>query len=230
MELTVFDTSHQLATRAARCIAEVAAEAATGRRVSIGLAGGSTPEETYRLLAHERPTWSGVDLWLSDERWVAPDSPESNGRMAIDALGGSIPLHRPRWSEFLTAPDSAVHYEALLRQLHRERHPDLVLLGMGPDGHTASLFPDTLALDIEHRLYVANWIDKLDTWRLTATFDLILLAKKVLILAAGESKAAIVKQVVEGPPGVYPVQRVLEGASDVQLFVDRAAASQLSAP
>lgn len=229
MQPTIFDTPGELASAAAQLMAEVAAQATTGRRVSIGLAGGSTPEETYRVLAHRRPSWAGVDLWLGDERWVAHDSPESNGRMALAALGEGIPLHRPRWSEFLTAPDSAAHYEALLRRLHGDRPPDLVLLGMGADGHTASLFPDTDALHAENRLFVANWVDSLDVWRLTATFDLIAAARTVLILTAGESKAATLQAVLEGPEGVYPIQRVIAGGNDVRLFIDRAAASRLSA-
>lgn len=228
MELTVYSDADELADQAARAVAAVAAEAMTGRRISIGLAGGSTPALTYQRLAHDRSGWEGVEWWLSDERWVAPDHPDSNGRMVEEILGTSARLHRPRYSEFLTAADSAAHYEASLRHLHAAAPPDLVLLGMGSDGHTASLFPNTHALDVTGRHYVSNWVEALGVWRLTATFDLIAAARQVLVLVAGDSKAEPLARALEDPECDYPIRTVFERSANLRLLIDRAAAVSLS--
>jgi 6-phosphogluconolactonase len=228
VEMTVFSDVEELADHAARAVAAVAAEALTGRRVSIGLAGGSTPAATYQRLAHDRSGWEGVELWLSDERWVPPQHADSNGRMVEEILGPTARLHRPRYSEFLTAADSAAHYEAALRRLHAATPPDLILLGMGTDGHTASLFPDTHALDVSGRHYVANWVEALGVWRLTATFDLIASARQVLVLVAGAAKAEPLARAIEDPECRFPIRSVFERSDNLQLLVDREAASELA--
>ena len=224
----MFPDAEELADQAARAVAAVAAETMTGRRVSIGLAGGSTPASTYQRLAHDRAGWEGVELWLSDERWVPPHHLDSNGRMVEEILGPTARIHRPRYSEFLTAADSAAHYEALLRRLHAATPPDLILLGMGTDGHTASLFPDTHALEVTGRHYVANWVEALDTWRLTATFDLIASARHVLVLVAGASKAEPLARAIEDPECHHPIRTVFDMADNLHLFIDQDAASALS--
>ena len=199
-------------------------------RFSLGLAGGSTPGAAYRLLRDSTLDWGRIDLWLSDERWVPWDDEQSNGRMALESLGGGVNLHRPRWSDLLGPAGSAAHYEAELRLLHGNAVPDLVLLGMGPDGHTASLFPNTDAIteSDDSRWYVANHVPQLDTWRLTATPWLLQHSKSVMVLVAGEGKAETLAEVLEGPDGVHPIQLLRHASGSVTFFVDEAAAGALS--
>lgn len=203
---------------------------APGPRVTLGLAGGSTPQAAYRMLAFEPVGWERVDLWLSDERWVPWDDDRSNGRMAEEALARHVPatLHRPPWWEDLAPPDSAAHYEAVLRHLLSDGSGDLVMLGMGEDGHTASLFPDTAALSEQWRWYVANWVPALEAWRLTATPRLLRTARSVAVMVAGQSKAATLAAALEGPDGLLPIQVLRRAAGTVTWLVDEAAAAGLS--
>ena len=200
-----------------------------GTRFSLGLAGGSTPQAAYRLLRNSTLNWEDIDVWLSDERWVPWDSETSNGRMALESLGDGPALHRPRWSTSLRPEWSAAHYEAELRLLHGDTLPDLVLLGMGADGHTASLFPGTEALVTpdDTRWYVANHVPQLDTWRLTATPWLLQHSTSVLVLVSGEDKAATLAEVVEGPDGMYPTQLLRHAIGSVTFVVDEAAGGRL---
>jgi 6-phosphogluconolactonase len=148
--------------------------------------------------------------------------------MVEEILGPTARIHRPRYSEFLTAADSAAHYEALLRRLHAAAPPDLILLGMGTDGHTASLFPDTYALGVTGRHFVANWVETLGAWRLTATFELLASARQVLVLVTGPSKAAPLARVLEDPDCRFPIKTVFDMADNLHLLVDQDAASALS--
>ncbi|MEX0757071.1 MAG: 6-phosphogluconolactonase [Acidimicrobiia bacterium] len=198
---------------------------------TLGLAGGSTPADTYDELHNIDLDWSQVSLWLSDERWVAPDDPESNGRMALDHLPAAAAnrLIRPRYSDYLTPADSAVHYDAALRRIHGDDRPDLVLLGMGTDGHTASLFPGTDALEAEpHRWFVANHVPALDTWRLTVTPSLLRSARRVVVLVSGTAKAQVLAEVLDGPDGVYPIQILRHAEGEVTVICDAEAAAVLS--
>ncbi|MGF1665591.1 MAG: 6-phosphogluconolactonase [Acidimicrobiia bacterium] len=218
-------------------LAEAAAAAITatiakteGARVSVGLAGGSTPKDTYGRLVNHPVPWERVDLWLSDERWVAHDDTDSNGLMAHEALVSRVPaaFHRPRWSSYLTAADSAAFYEAELRRIMPDGVADLVLLGMGTDGHTASLFPGTTGLDEHDRWFIANAVPQLDTWRLTATATMIQRARTVIVLTAGSSKAEVLAEVLEGPDGVHPIQLLRHAVGEVLWMVDDAAAAGLT--
>jgi 6-phosphogluconolactonase len=215
--------------------------AARGRFV-VALSGGSTPRAMHARLASEtlrrKLDWSRVEIFWSDERAVGPDDPQSNYRMARETLLDPLRIdagqvHRMRGE----APDldaAAREYEDTVLRVagagSREAVPafDLVLLGMGSDGHTASLFPGTAALNATGRLVVANDVPQLSTHRLTFTFDLILAARAVWILVAGVEKAGILQSVRQGPLAAdrYPVQRLL-GAPPVRWLVDRAAASRL---
>lgn len=199
--------------------------------MTLGLAGGSTPADTYRELGGHQVDWPNVRLWLSDERWVPHDHADSNGGMALELLPAEANrrLVRPRYSEFLQPEDSAAHYEAELRLIHDGRDPDMVLLGMGTDGHTASLFPGTTALDAPvDRWFVANHVPQLDTWRLTATPSLLQRATAVVVLVAGSDKADVLREVLEGPDGAYPIQLLREAEGDVTVVCDEAAAARLS--
>lgn len=200
-------------------------------RASLGLAGGSSPKATYHQLRWESLNWAMIDLWLSDERWVPPDHEDSNGRMAIDAFIAEVgaTLHRPRWSPRLTPADSAAFYEAELRSIIPTGSADVVLLGMGDDGHTASLFPSTDALSERTRWFVENEVPQLDTWRLTTTSGFLRAAANVVVIVAGESKSSVLREVLEGAPNMYPIQLLREATGTVWWLLDNDAASELAA-
>ncbi|HEY7470665.1 MAG TPA: 6-phosphogluconolactonase [Acidimicrobiia bacterium] len=225
MELLVHDSPETVAEAVADRIAGLIAEA--DDRFSLGLSGGTTPEDTYRALWARAPRWDRVDAWLSDERWVPPDHERSNGALVARALfdDADVSFDRPRWSEFLTPADSAAHYEARLRHIHRESGPDLVLLGMGEDGHTASLFPGTPALQVQDRWYVANPVPQLGEQRLTATFPLLWGARLLMVLVVGVGKAQAVRSSFEK---ATPAGLLGEGGAEVEWHVDRDAASLIA--
>jgi 6-phosphogluconolactonase len=229
MRLVVHSDAESLARDAAIFVTGLL-EQATGPRASLGLAGGSTPKATYEQLRWQPVDWEAVDLWLSDERWVPPDDPESNGRMAASALTDHVDARmvRPRWSEYLTARDSAAFYEAELRRIIPGGRSDVILLGMGTDGHTASLFPDTEALREMTRWFVANEVPQVESWRLTATAPMIWRARTVVVLTAGEAKAAMVAEAFEGEDGTIPIQLLRRAEGDVVWLVDEAAARDLT--
>jgi len=226
MELVVYDTPEEAAIGAAERIADLLAD--SSGRFSLGLAGGSTPAATYEALRDRGHGWDRVDAWLSDERWVPHDDERSNGRMAAETLMDHVDarFHRPRWSEHIDAAGSAVHYEATIRSIHDDGRPDLILLGMGADGHTASLFPGSEALDETSRLFVANTIPESGEVRLTATYPLLWSAHRLLVMVTGEAKAPALAEAFAG--GSVPIARIGEGEAEVEWHADRAAASQHS--
>lgn len=226
MRIDVRSDPAAVAETAAELIRE---ELAVPGPATLGLAGGSTPEATYDLLARRDVDWEQTTLWLGDERWVPPDDPESNTRMAREHLGEEA-------ADRLLAPDyargdpqrAAAEYEAELLTLFANAggRPDTVLLGMGPDGHTASLFPDTEALEVEDRLYVAHYVPKLDSWRLSATISLLASARHLVYLVTGEAKADVVAEILDDA-APYPARLVAERAPEVTWILDEAAASSL---
>jgi 6-phosphogluconolactonase len=224
MELLVHETPEAVAEAASRRVAELVSSATD--RFSFGIAGGSTAEPTYKALRGRASGWEKVDAWMSDERWVPPDHERSNGRMAATALLDHVDaaFHRPRWSEFMMPEDAAAHYEAQLRSIHGDGPPDLVMLGVGEDGHTASLFPDTPALDERNRWFVANHVPQLDEDRLTATFPLLWGAKLLMVVVVGIDKAVAVKASFEKGT---PAGLLGEGDAVVEWYVDQDAASLL---
>ena len=216
------DTPEDLSIAAADLLADVLGETPT----TFGLAGGSTPVATYRILRERRLDWGQITCWLPDERWVPPEDPESNALMARRELTDptGAPLIAP--DTMLTDPEqSAVAYERLLGSEFGDG-PDLVLLGMGSDGHTASLFPGTDALGASEPGYVATWVDALGTWRLTATAPLLHAATRIVFLVSGEAKAPVLRSVlVDEEP--LPAQVVAAGAKDVTWLLDGEAAALL---
>ena len=223
----VFQDPTDLARGAAELIAKTLQEA-PGPRVSLGLAGGTSPAATYRNIRGLRCHWDRVDVWLADERWVPHTHEDSNGRMAEEALFNHVnaTFHRPRWAPWLEPDESAAHYEAILRSIHPASHPpDLILLGLGDDGHTASLFPDTAALTAERRWFVANFVTTLDTWRLTATIPMLRNARDVFFMVEGESKAERIAEIMDGVP--HPATMVNQSAARVTWLLDEAAARLL---
>lgn len=225
MELIVHDNAGAVAAAVADRIAGLVAE--SGGRFSLGLSGGSTPIPAYRLLATRELDWEKVDLWVSDERWVPPDHERSNGKMAADVLAGPAGtwLYRPPWSENQEPDSAAAEYDATIRNLHESRRPDIVHLGVGGDGHTASLFPNTTALDEWSRWIVANWVPTQHEFRITATFPLLWSAGLLLVQAEGDGKAAAVR---DSFAGLTPAGRLGEGEALVEWHVDRAAAAMIS--
>jgi 6-phosphogluconolactonase len=224
MEVLVHDTPAEVAESAARRVAELIADSSD--RFTLGLAGGSTPKATYKELRGHGTEWDRVDAWLSDERWVPPDHERSNGHMAAEALLDHVDavFHRPRWSELLEPEDTAAHYEATLRSIHGSHPPDLVMLGVGEDGHTASLFPGTEALGETGRWFVANHVPAMGETRLTATYGMLWRARLLLVLAVGQAKATAVKASFDG---TTPAGRLGDGEAEVEWHLDRESASLL---
>lgn len=176
-------------------------------RFSLALAGGSTPKLLYERLAAEpyrdQIDWTKVHVYFGDERCVPPDHAESNYRMAREALLSVVPIpldNVNRMRGELEPEAAAREYGLLLKEHFGDAGCDVVLLGMGDDGHTASLFPDTAALrETEHRC-VANFVPKLDTWRITMTAPFINRAWQVMVLVTGAGKAERLRQVLEEKP------------------------------
>lgn len=207
---------------------------------AVALSGGSTPRALFELLAvpenAQHIGWSKVHVFWGDERTVPPDHPDSNYRMAKEALLDFVALPASnvhRISGELEPVRAAAEYEQTLRSFFAKRAGktrfDLILLGMGDDGHTASLFPDTEALNETERLVVANHVPKLDTWRITLTAPIINDAAHVAFLVAGAGKAAVLKRVLQGPrqPHKLPSQLIQPVDGELVWLLDKAAASEL---
>ena len=216
MNLRVFDNTADLTQAAARTILP---RVRPGE--SIALSGGSTPKPLYELLADSLP--QDVTWVLVDERYVPHDDPQSNAAMIERTLfARGIPS---RWLRFDTSLNDPV---ATARKFEDEWTAlgidtlDLVLLGCGDDGHTASLFPGTPVLDVEDRIAAEVFVPRLDQWRVTITMPVIRAAKLRIVLAAGASKAPILRDVQQGVP--HPVALATGGDIESWWFVDRAAA------
>jgi 6-phosphogluconolactonase len=236
-----------LARHAAQYFVELVGEAVAGRgRARIAISGGSTPRATFQLLADQnqpwrsRMPWDKLDLFWVDERCVPPDHPDSNYRMTREALLDHVPL-RPeqihRIEGELEPEVAAARYESLLRdsfRLEGAESPrfDLIALGMGPDGHTASLFPCTAALHEMSRLVTANFVpQQKDSWRITLTWPVINQARSAFFLIGGADKAKLVQEVFTGArdPERLPSQLIWPSTGILTLILDRAAAALLPA-
>jgi 6-phosphogluconolactonase len=236
------DDAKSVAAKAADIFTGLVGEAAAeGRPFRVALSGGSTPRLLYRLLASEdyraRVAWERVGFFFGDERWVPHTDSDSNFKLANDYLFQPLSIDESRVFPMPTEgkpPEAAEQYEAVLRRvfaLASREMPrfDLIFLGMGDDGHTASLFPHTAALREYGKLVAANYVEKLNTWRITLTAPVLNAARHVLFMVAGESKAPALKQVLEGEydPEEYPSQLLREASGHVTWLVDRAAAAHL---
>jgi len=244
IEIRRLTTPQDLFQAAAEEIVRAADAAVAQRgRFTIALSGGSTPRNLYTLLATNARTslpWTQMFFFWSDERHVLPTDAESNYRMAEEAMLSKIPVLAGNVFRVPTEnPDAAAAaeaYEQTLREffaLEPGAFPrfDLILLGMGPDGHTASLFPETAALQEKSRLVVANWVEKLRTSRITFTLPLLNAARCVAFLVSGADKAPVLREVLEGSAvgEKYPSKLVRPSDGKLIWFVDRAAGSELSA-
>lgn len=231
-DLRTFPDYGSMAQAAAEFIEAVAVCAITERGIFHWvLAGGSTPIGVYQSLAEkpirDRIAWEKVHLWWGDERIVPPTHADSNFRMAEENLirHVSIPsknIHRMLGE--LTVEEAARVYEKELKDHFGEKLPrfDLILLGMGEDGHTASLFPGTKAVEERERWAVENYVDRLLAWRITLTLPVIHSSRQVLILVSGENKVAILRQIWTEEDETrerLPIERVEEGEARVVWMV-----------
>jgi 6-phosphogluconolactonase len=233
-EIKVLPDAAEIAYQAAeRIVAAANRAAAEGRRFSLALAGGSTPKALYELLAtnpyKSRVDWPGVEVFFGDERTVPPDHPDSNYRMAREALLSKVPIPGDnvyRMAGEIDPDEAAKRYGEMLKEKFGDGGLDMVLLGMGDDGHTASLFPDTEALNETKHRAVANFVPKLNTWRITLSAPFINRARDVLFLVGGAGKAQRLKEVLEGPPDPrrLPVQLIKPTEGRVTWLVDAPAA------
>ena len=241
-DVVVLPDAGALAVEAAGRFADIARDQIALRgRLTVALSGGSTPRALFRLLA--RPPlsgdidWARVHVFWGDERTVPPDDDQSNYRMGREELLVHVPvpveqIHRIQAEN---RPDeAAASYEQVLREvfgLAVGEPPDfgLMLLGIGADGHTASLFPGTRALEETDRLVVENVVPQLDTTRITVTAPVITEAANILVLVAGADKADAVQRALEAPydPDQTPSQIIRTAVGRVTWLLDEAAASRL---
>ncbi len=241
--IRAFADGEALSTAAAGEFIRCGSEAIAARgRFTVALSGGSTPKRLYQLLTAEpfrsQLDWDRVEIFWGDERCVPPDHADSNYRMAREAMLVHLPIpieHIHRIEAERSDHDAAARdYQAVLARVFGVRaggEPpvfDMVLLGMGPDGHTASLFPQTKALDETTRWVVANFVPKFDGDRLTLTRAILNRAREVLFLVAGADKAERLAEVLNGPadPKRLPAQSI-QPAGQLVWFVERAAAARL---
>jgi len=243
MSIEILPDAEALALRAADVVALAAQAAAAARgRFAVALSGGETPRALYRDLARQqfsqKVPWRRTHVYWGDERCVPPDDPASNYGMAWDALLKHVPLAVGNVHRMLGEDDpgaAARAYDDELSALARLERPasdvpvfDLVLLGLGRDGHTASLFPHSPALDEEDRLCVATEAPD-GSARLTVTWPVINSARRVVVLVNGAEKAGMVAEVFEGfrLPKAVPAQAVAPVKGQLLWLVDAAAASEL---
>lgn len=203
-------------------------------KCSFVLAGGSTPEGVYETLAsgayRERIDWSKVHLFWGDERCVLPDHPGSNYRMANEALIDHIAIPQENVHRIPAEKEPAIaanEYESSLRKFYGDKADfptfDIVLLGIGEDGHTASLFPGTSALEENRRWVTEVYVSKLDVYRITMTLPVINNGKNIIFLVAGAPKADIVKHVYNRTDATYPAMQVEPVDGKLVYFLDKAA-------
>ncbi len=244
VEYRVSPTSSEVAQAAAEMFTRAAVNATAARsKARIAISGGSTPKAMFTLLADpgqaflHRIPWNSLDLFWVDERCVPPEDAESNFRMTDEAMLSKVPLPAAqvhRMEGELEPEVAASRYESVIRdtfKLEGAETPafDLVLLGMGDDGHTASLFPHTAALDEMSRLAVANHVPQKETWRITLTWPVINQGCEVAFLIEGSAKARILQDVLLGPydPETKPSQLIHPASGKLLFLLDGAAAAQL---
>ena len=244
-EIRILEDGAAIAKRAAQEFVQAATLAVREKgSFNAVLAGGSTPKALYGLLVND-PTlrsqvpWDKIHLFFGDERHVAPDHPDSNFRMATETLISKSPVKPEQVTrikgEYPDADRAALEYEKALREyfkLKNGEYPrfDLVLAGMGNEGHTLSLFPGTKALHADGRIVVRNWVGKLYAERITLTAPAASNAARVIFMVTGADKAPALKGVLEGPfePEQLPAQLLQPKNGKLLWLVDAAAGSMLS--
>jgi 6-phosphogluconolactonase len=222
--------TEQYTERAVAFLAQRLQAREMGKPFHLFLSGGSTPKPIYRGLAEAGLDWSNVHLWLGDERYVPWDHPDSNFRMAKEALiePAGIPSEQTHPWPILASPElSGETYDREFRAVFERDGQSLHLqiLGMGDDGHTASLFPDSPALAERDAMCVPNVVSAQEKNRLTLTFPALALSKEVVFLIKGGNKANVVKEVIED--GLHPSAQV-RGQESTVFFLDQGAAARLT--
>ncbi len=244
MTIHIYPDPDALSVAFARRWIELVEQAIAARgQFHVALTGGSTPQRLYERLATaefaERVDWQQVHIYFGDERCVPPDHPDSNYRMANEALLRHVPIppakiHRMQGE----LPDARASAQSYMEILHAQvpesanglAQFDLLLLGLGPDGHIASLFPFTAALAERSQLATAVYVDKLQAWRISLTLPVINNAKQIQMLVAGESKAEIVRRALAQQPETPPLPvQMIQPAGVLEWYLDQAAAQQLPA-
>lgn len=232
----IWKNSEALSIAAAHYFVKICAEsiAATGK-FAVALSGGSTPRRLFEILATEEFSknidWKKVLLFWGDERFVPHTDADSNYKMVKDVLLSQVKIPKKNIFPVPTAgwpQDCAEAYEKTIqKELGRTAAMDLTLLGMGDDGHTASLFPDTKILEENKRLIKEVWVDAKQTWRISFTYPLINRSKEVMFLVAGANKAPVLKKVLSGKTvkNPYPVQEVKLKKGNLVWMLDEAAVS-----
>ena len=237
MEIRVAAGNADLIEQAAKLIADAAREAiARTGEFSIALSGGSTPKPVYARLATEpylsSIDWSKVSVYFGDERCVPPDSDQSNYRMANESLLSHVPIPEANIHRMHGEDDpeiAAIAYGRLLKSHFGDGGIDMILLGIGPDGHTASLFPKTTALAETHHRCVANCVPQLSTWRITMSAPFINRAAVVSFVVQGSDKADRIAQVIQGPRDeqTLPAQLIMPDPGRLIWLLDTEAAGKL---
>jgi 6-phosphogluconolactonase len=237
--IKVYPDLESLSRAAAELFVREAQAARSARgRFSVALSGGGTPGRTYELLAgapfREQVDWAGVHVFWGDERCVPWDDPRSNARAAYRAFLSRVPLPGDQMHplDCTGNPEAAAwRYEALLREFFGGGPPrlDLVFLGLGENGHTASLFPHTPVLKEQERWAAAVYVAEQDLYRVTLTAPLLNQAARVVFLVAGAAKAGVLKEARQGPtdPERLPAQLICPQSGELLWLVDQAAAGQL---
>lgn len=232
-DIVVFQDAESLAAGAAERIADFV-RANAGGTVTVGMAGGSTPAATYAQLARMDVPWDRVYAWVGDERFVAPEHEDNNGSMVRTALldDTDATFFPVPWIDGGDPHEIAADYEATLVEImnHDQNgpRPDLLLAGIGPDGHTLSLFPETEALKVRDRWFTANYVPQQDSWRMTATYPLAWRARQIFVLVSGSGKASILAKILSPTAGEsLPAQALMDGEAPVTWLVDAAAAADL---
>jgi len=236
----VFKNPAELSKTAAELFAQAAREAVRENgRFTVALTGGSSPVQLYTLLTQKpyvnQIPWEKLFVFWGDERWVPLTDDRSNYKMALDTLLSKVPVLPsqiyPMWSKEASPEEFAQQYENQLHQQFNNSAPqfDLILLGMGDDGHTASLFPGTSVLEEKDKWVQAYFLEPQQMHRITLTAPLINQAKKILFLTYGEKKAHALYEVLEGErnPTKYPSQLIQPQQGETRWLVDDAAAKKL---
>ena len=234
MNLRILTSKEDLARAAAEHFVRKSSEAVAQKgSFTVALSGGSTPKALYELLAdqfRDQIPWPNIHFYWSDERHVPPDHPDSNYRLANEAMLSRVPVALTNVHRIISenpAADAARDYEDTIKEIGGNPRLDLILIGLGTDGHTASIFPGSEVLNETERLVAAPWVEKLNTYRITMTLPLLNNGASVVFLVSGADKTQIVKEVLEGPEK-YPAQAVKPINGELIWMLDQDAAKDLS--
>ncbi|MDQ0595120.1 6-phosphogluconolactonase [Chryseobacterium ginsenosidimutans] len=234
MNITVFDDLDTLYKKAADTFVDLAEKSIRkNNRFVTALSGGSSPKAIFKLLAtkeySEKIEWDKLYFFWVDERWVPLDHEKSNAKMTFEALFDNVPVNKeqifPMYKDGILPENYAVEYEKQLKSILGENGIfDFILLGMGDDGHTASLFPGEDVLDENEKWVSAYYLKPQEMYRITLTAPLINKAENILVVAFGESKKHALNEVINGEynPQLYPLQ-LIEKKDGLQFFTDEKA-------